>query len=138
MSNKGITDFDELLLKLKNDVDFQKVHRRKKPYYDILSEVIRRRKELDITQEELAQKAGIPQSNIARLESGEHNLKLSTLIQIAEALESKLEIQLNPIYYFDENDYVIVYEGSTYRPSELDYSKSEILNEENEVFSIKV
>jgi transcriptional regulator with XRE-family HTH domain len=59
--------------------------------------VVKRRKDLGITQEELAQKAGVPQSSVARLESGEHNINIKTLILIAEALDTKLEIRLSPI-----------------------------------------
>ncbi len=97
MPKKSITTFEDLVSELKSDVEFQKSYRKKKPYYDLLNEIYQRRKQLGITQEELAQRAGVPQSNIARLESGEHNIRLSTLIQIAEALEAKVEIHLTPL-----------------------------------------
>jgi transcriptional regulator with XRE-family HTH domain len=97
MQNKSIGTFDELLSKLKGDEEFQKAYRKKKPYFDVLSEIIKRRKDLGITQVELAQKAGVPQSSVARLESGEHNINIKTLIMIAEALDTKLEIRLSPI-----------------------------------------
>ncbi len=44
------------------------------------------------------------QSSIARLEAGEHNARLSTLIKIAEALEAKLEIRLVPVYYVEDDE----------------------------------
>jgi transcriptional regulator with XRE-family HTH domain len=45
-----------------------------------------RRKASNMTQTELAERAGITQAVISRLEAGEENLKLSTLRGIAAAL----------------------------------------------------
>ena len=47
-----------------------------------------------ITQRELAEKAGIRQATIVEIESGKGNCRLSTLFQIAEALNCELEIKL--------------------------------------------
>ena len=50
-------------------------------------EILRdRRKELKITQKQLAQKVGKEQSYIARVEKGETDIQLSSLIRIARAL----------------------------------------------------
>jgi DNA-binding XRE family transcriptional regulator len=54
-----------------------------------------RRGELQLTQEELAKKAGIPQSHISRLEDGQHSPTAKTIERLARALEtepSKLDI----------------------------------------------
>jgi len=45
-----------------------------------------------MTQESFAQKANMPQSVIARVESGKHTISLSTLDKIAHALGKKIEI----------------------------------------------
>lgn len=59
-------------------------------YY--FGEIIRtRRKELNISQEELAQKVGKKRPYISRLENGE-DVRLSNLIQVARALNLSLEL----------------------------------------------
>ena len=52
-------------------------------YGDILRE---RRKELKLTQKQLAQKIGKEQSYIARVEKGEVDIQLSSFFHIARAL----------------------------------------------------
>jgi DNA-binding XRE family transcriptional regulator len=44
------------------------------------------RTKCDMTQNELAEKAGLPQSHISRLENAEHNATHITLVKIAKAL----------------------------------------------------
>lgn len=52
-----------------------------------VSERIREaRSEAGLTQDELAEKSGLPQSHISRLESGKHSPTAKTLEKIAEAL----------------------------------------------------
>jgi transcriptional regulator with XRE-family HTH domain len=48
--------------------------------------------EQNLTQAELAQKAGTRQSNISRLEGGEYNPSLKFLKKIASSLGKKLHI----------------------------------------------
>lgn len=53
------------------------------------------RLELQISQEELANEADIPLSQIGRIERGETNPTISTLFVIAEALKTDLSALLN-------------------------------------------
>lgn len=52
----------------------------------ITSTFVIRRKELKLTQKELADRTGMKQSSIARFEKGDHMPKLDTLLRIAVAL----------------------------------------------------
>ncbi len=55
----------------------------------------KRRDELNMTQEQLAEKAGLPQSHISRLEVGKHTPTRATIEKIAAALDtepSKLDL----------------------------------------------
>ena len=61
-------------------------------------EVLRdRRKELGITQKELAERVGRDRSYISRLEKGETDLQLSSFIRIAAALGIMLRLDVNLI-----------------------------------------
>lgn len=54
-------------------------------------EILRdRRKELKITQQELAEKVGKERSYIARIEKGETDMQLSSFVRIAQALGLEL------------------------------------------------
>lgn len=53
-----------------------------------------RRNELGLSQTEVAARMGTSQSAVARLESGEADVRLSTLARYAAALEHRLEWSL--------------------------------------------
>lgn len=58
------------------------------------AEVLRnRRKELNLTQEELAEKVGKKRTYIARIEKGETDMQLSSFISISQALGIKLKTE---------------------------------------------
>lgn len=84
------TSFDEFDAELNEDAEYRKAKREIKPYYDLALEIIRRRVELGITQKELAKRANTFQSRISKIESGEHDIRFSTLIDIAEALDCEV------------------------------------------------
>lgn len=48
-----------------------------------------------ISQEELAFKAGIAHSSIVRIEKGQINTKVSTIVRLAEALEVRKSVLLD-------------------------------------------
>ncbi len=58
------------------------------------AEVLRnRRKQLNLTQEELAEKVGKKRAYIARIEKGETDMQLSSFISISQALGIKLKTE---------------------------------------------
>ena len=58
----------------------------------IVSSIIKRRQELGISQRSLAERCGIPQSSIARIETLKTTPKLDTLIKLLQALDLKLQV----------------------------------------------
>ena len=64
--------------------------------YDIDSElcqlIIATRNSLGITQNQLAEKSGVSQSNISKIENGSYRPNIATLKKIANALEKRLVI----------------------------------------------
>ncbi|WP_303815540.1 helix-turn-helix domain-containing protein [Acidaminococcus timonensis] len=58
----------------------------------IVSSIIKRRQELGISQRSLAERCGIPQSSVARIETLKTTPKLDTLIKLLQALDLKLQV----------------------------------------------
>ena len=65
-------------------------------FAQIADQVADRRKELDLSQAELAELVGTTQSAIARLESGGRPPRIDTLLRIADALDCDLLVDLRP------------------------------------------
>jgi predicted transcriptional regulator len=65
-------------------------------FAQIADQVTERRKELGLSQQQLAELTGTTQSAIARLESGGRPPRIDTLLRIASALDCELEIRLKP------------------------------------------
>src|SRR6266545_4205978 len=97
MTNKKLGSLDELEIELRQDAEYRKAERRLRPYTDLVVQINTRRNDLCLTQKDLAERAKTHQSRISRIETGEHDIRLSTLIDIAEALNSEVFIQLIPI-----------------------------------------
>lgn len=93
MRKAGIS-FEEVKADLLKNEEFASEYEKLRPRYEAIEQIIRARKEQNITQEELARRIGTHKSNISRLESGNYNPSLDMLIKIAEALGRKLTIQL--------------------------------------------
>jgi DNA-binding XRE family transcriptional regulator len=62
----------------------------------IAAQVAERRRELDLSQADLARLVGTTQSAIARLESGGRPPRIDTLRRIADALDCELAVELRP------------------------------------------
>ena len=64
------------------------------PEYELAKSIIEQRQRKKMTQEQVAKKAGMPQSTISRIEGLTHGLpKLSTLKKIANALDAQVVIK---------------------------------------------
>jgi DNA-binding XRE family transcriptional regulator len=63
------------------------------PQCELIKQIIQARTEQNLTQQELADKIGIKQSNISRLESGHYNPSLDFLKKIAGGLGKELHIE---------------------------------------------
>jgi predicted transcriptional regulator len=93
MSKAGV-DFSKVKEDLMKDEEFKIEYERLKPRYDLISEIIRARREQNITQAELALRTGTQKSNISRLESGTYNPSLDFLSKLAKGLGKEIHIEL--------------------------------------------
>lgn len=130
MNGEEFKTLQDLMQQLDKNPEFRREYRRQAPFYDLILEIIHRRKELGLTQQELADKVGTYQSNISKIEAGEVNVRLSTLVDIAEALETRLQIWFVPFYDAENDDsYQKLFQISSkssgaaeyYAPSEQSY-----------------
>ena len=65
-------------------------------FAQIAEQVADRRRELGLSQAELAEICGTTQSAIARLESGGRPPRIDTLLKLAHALDCDLAVELRP------------------------------------------
>jgi ribosome-binding protein aMBF1 (putative translation factor) len=65
-------------------------------FAQIADKVAERRKELGLSQAELAELVATTQSAIARLEGGGRPPRIDTLLRIADALDCELLVELKP------------------------------------------
>ena len=59
---------------------------------DVALKLVELRKSAGLTQKQLAQKIGKPQSTISRVETGEMNPSIELVIELAQGLDKKLVI----------------------------------------------
>lgn len=72
---------------------FKEGFEREYPYHDLSLEIGGLRADLDLSQTEFGRLVGVPQSTVARLESGQQNPSVGMLQRIARATGSELVIE---------------------------------------------
>ena len=86
---------DSLNKRLQNP-NFRKEYEAIQPEMDIIRAIVQLRKEQHLTQEELAERTGINQGDISRLERGTRNPSLNMLKKLADGLGMRLQIGFVP------------------------------------------
>lgn len=91
-----MSDFrDYLNEQLKNE-DFKKEWDDSELEYNLIRSLVIARKECHMTQKELAEKTGIDQSDISKIETGNANPALSTLKRLADGMGMVLRLEFIP------------------------------------------
>ena len=93
--SKASVSFDSIKEELMLNKEFEAEYERLHPRYEIIHQIINARKELNLTQSELAKRIGTQKSNISRLESGNYNPSLDFLIKVAHSLGKELKITMH-------------------------------------------
>jgi DNA-binding XRE family transcriptional regulator len=93
--NKAGVKFEEIHERMMKDDEFKAEYEKLKPRYELIVQIIDARKKQNITQEELAVRAGTQKSNISRFESGAYNPSLDFITKIAKCLGKEIRISLN-------------------------------------------
>ena len=91
-----MSDLQELTDELMQDPDFKKEYEALQPEMDITRAILDARIRAGMTQMELAEKSGISQADICRLEKGTRNPSIALLKRLADAMDSTLRIEFVP------------------------------------------
>ena len=87
-----MSDFKKYLAQQLEDPAFAAEYEAQRPEYKAIRAVIAARLACNMTQKELAEKTGIRQSNISRIENGSASPTIDTLARIAAGLGKQLKI----------------------------------------------
>ena len=85
-------DFERYLNEQMQDPEFADAYEALRPEYEAIRAVITARTESHMTQKQLAEKTGIRQSNISRIENGSSSPTVETLARIAAGMGKRLKI----------------------------------------------
>ena len=85
-------DWNQLKQELLQDPAVKAEFNKLGPEYELARELIKARLAKKLTQAELAEKAGVKQAYIARLESGTANPTVDSLGKVADALGKRLKL----------------------------------------------
>lgn len=86
--------FEADLKKRLQNPDFKKAYEDLEPEYMLIQALIEARKEKGLTQKALAEKTGINQADISKIENGKLNISFKTMRKLAKGLGKTLKIQL--------------------------------------------
>ena len=77
-----------------NPVENEESHAEYDVFEEIRKQIINARNDSDMTQKELALKAGLTQANVSKIEKGLSHPTIDTLLKIANGLDKRLVIRL--------------------------------------------
>ena len=92
-----MTKIDQLHEQWLEKPEYQTAYEGMAKEFQIASAIIAARTQAGLTQEELAQRMSIKQSQVARWEGGEQNATIKTLMRIAEATGTYLKISFEKV-----------------------------------------
>jgi len=78
------------------DEEFRKEYDNMQPEFDIIRAIVNARTSKNLTQKELAERTGINQADISKLENGTRNPTVNLLKRLAEGMDMALKIEFVP------------------------------------------
>jgi len=88
--------FDDLLKEQMKDPVFRAEYEELEPEFAIIQAMINARKCSGITQKQLAERTGIAQADISKLETGSANPSLKTIQRLASGMGMRLKVEFVP------------------------------------------
>ena len=87
---------NDMLEKQLEDDEFRKEYEAIQPEMDIIKALVDARNSLNFTQKELAERTGINQADISKIENGTRNPSLNLLKRLADGMGMVLKIEFIP------------------------------------------
>ena len=78
------------------DPEFAAAYEEIQPEMDVIRAIVEARTSQDMTQKELAERTGINQADISKLENGTRNPSLKLLKRLADGMDMTLKIEFIP------------------------------------------
>lgn len=88
--------FNDFLQEQLKNPEFKKEYEALEPEFSIIQAMINARRSAGMTQKQLAEKTGISQGDISKMENGNGNPSLRTLQRLADGMGMRLNIQFCP------------------------------------------
>lgn len=88
-----MTTLDDFLNEQLKDPEFRKEYEALQPEFEIKRAMIEARRDCGMTQKQLADKTGIAQADISKLETGNANPSLKTLQRLAAGMGMRVKIE---------------------------------------------
>ena len=88
--------FDDFLAEQLEDEDFRQEYENLQPEFDVIRAMIEARISKNLTQKQLAERTGINQADISKLENGTRNPSIKLLKRLAEGMDMALKIEFVP------------------------------------------
>lgn len=88
--------FNDYLKEQMQNPEFKKEYDNLQPEFDIIRAIVDARTSQNLTQKQLAEKTGIHQADISKLENGTRNPSINLLKRLAEGMDMMLKIEFVP------------------------------------------
>ena len=88
--------FDEMLSRQLQNEEFKREYEAIQPEMDVIRAIVDARVSQNMTQKELAERTGINQADISKLENGTRNPSINLLKRLAEGMGMALKIEFVP------------------------------------------
>ena len=88
--------FDDMLSKQLKDDEIRKEYEAIQPEMDVIRAIVDARTSQNMTQKELAERTGINQADISKLENGTRNPSVNLLKRLADGMGMTLKIEFVP------------------------------------------
>ena len=91
-----MTNYQDFLKEQLQNEEFKKEYEALEPEFSIIQAMLDARKSSGLTQKDLADRTGIAQADISKLENGNANPSLKPLQRLADGMGMKLKLEFVP------------------------------------------
>lgn len=88
--------YDDFLAEQLQDEEFKKEYDNLRPEFDVIRAIVDARVSQNLTQKQLAERSGINQADISKLENGTRNPSINLLKRLADGMNMALKIEFVP------------------------------------------